>query len=177
MQIMPKVIRVFLTGAIFVLSSCQGENHILAEISIPTGATILDSRVAPDNSLHEMRFALQSEKDSLVTANQIQGQITKAGYVRCAGGNESWEVISKHRDGKVIEENRLLRFFKTNNPRQLGAIYATQACSAKQSPCNQVFLVRQIDVPKSLVDGDKWVSEICENRSRTIDPTAEFKFP
>jgi hypothetical protein len=177
MQTMPpKIVRFILVGAALVLFSCQRRDGIPIDINLPPDATDAHSRVTPDNSLREVTFTVQSKRDSLATASQIESQLMQGGYVRCTGGKGNWEVISKHQDGKIIEENRLLLFFKTSNPRQLGVIFARQICDTKQIQCKEEFLVRQINIPPSIVDGDKYVSNVCENRTQIGDPTVELKF-
>lgn len=168
---------VILVFGAFLLGSCQRGVDVPVQISAPSNATGTRVNVSPDNSSHEFMFLVSSAQDDYSVVDQIESQLTKAGFARCAGGNGRWETLRRHQDGRVVEENRLLRFFRTSGPRQLGMILVRQHCNENQAQCEHQFLVRQIDMPESIPDGDRYLREICENRSQIVDPGAKLQFP
>lgn len=162
---------------VLALCSCQRGVDGPVRISAPVNARDMHVSASADSSSQDITFTASSERDGYVTSDQIESQLTKAGYVRCNPDRGKWETVKIRREGQEREENRLLRFFKTKDPRQLGMIYAKQSCKENQPQCDHQFTVRQINVPKSVPDGDKYVQAICENRSEASDPNTPLKFP
>src|SRR5689334_5959446 len=107
------VIGSVLIGSTFVLWSCQRGTDIPIDIRFPSDATDAQKNIKADNTVHEVQFTVQRERDSLATVDQIEGELTKVGYVRCTASNGNWSVISKRQDRNVVKENRLLRFYRT----------------------------------------------------------------
>lgn len=153
-------------GALLLLiGSCQQVNFPVP-ISAPTNATGTHISVSKDGSSHEVEFHVLSKRDSQSIADQLQTQLTKAGYSRCDSGVGKWESLKHRQDGRVVDEIRLLRFFKTGDPGQLGVIFARQQCSDDRTDCDQRFLVRQINIPDSMTDRGKYIEEICKGTTR-----------
>lgn len=160
----------------FFFSSCQRGVNVPVQINAPPNATDLRVDVNADSSSHELVFVVPSERDGYSLVNQIENQMTKAGYTRCTAGGGQWETLKHRGDARVMEERRLLRFFKTSDPRQLAMILVRQDCKQGESQCQHQFIVRQIDVPKSIPGAEKYVRDICENRSQIADPGTGLQF-
>ena len=169
--------KLFVVAAIALVSSCQRVAFTPADIGIPADAIDAHTSTSEDRSSHELTFNIPSKRDSLLAADQIESQMSKAGYTRCVASKGNWEVITRRDGARATEENRLLRIFRADNPRQVGIIFARQDCDTKQSQCLERFMVRQMEIPRSIPDGDKYVRDICENRSRVTDLGAPLKFP
>ncbi len=148
-------------SGLLLLSACQHGVEFPVRVEAPTNATDMHVSESPDKTSYELSFVVAGERDNYSAADQMESQLTKAGYARCGSGKGQWETLKHRRGDKTVDEIRLLRFFKTGDAGQLGTIFARQHCKEGKNECEQEFLVRQINVPESHPDRDK-LREICK---------------
>jgi len=147
---------------VLFLAACQKSQEFPVKVTAPAGATEVRVNENADRSIHELTFIISSERNDLLVADQMEGQLTKGGYVHCRSEGGQWETLRRRQGDKEIEETRLLRFLKTSERGQLGAILANESCKGGQSKCEQHFIVRQINIKESIAEGDKYIREICK---------------